>query len=160
MIYEYSILHFLAQKFATTDAFNLLGLTQCAVVTKVNPLPVSDADKLFPCITLQAGEANNFDPADEGAQEATYNVKVSYYRAIVEGENLSDVMSRELALIADEFKAWGNLSGLMLPNASPQMMYFNGPFETIEGFFERESTGEYIAVWGYFHLQIKITNLL
>jgi hypothetical protein len=164
MIYEHTILRFLAEKFKDTDTFNALGLTQAAVVTKINPIPVGEPVKVMPCITLMAGDPNSFEPADEGAQEATYNVRVTYYRPIYAGDNISDVMSRELAQIADEFKAWGNLSQLLLPNASPEVMYFNGNFETLEGWFEKEKLDDNnewtLAVFGYFNLQIKITNLL
>ncbi len=160
MIQEYTILKFLAEKFGDTDTFNTLELTQCAVVSKVNPFPVADADKVFPCVTLAPAEPHQFLPPDENTQEVLYNVKLTYYRHLVPDDYQSDVMSRELGMIADEFKAWDDLSGLIPGTAVAMDMHLSGPFETIEGWFEDEKTGKNAAVFGYFNLVIKITNEL
>lgn len=160
MIQEYQILKFLSEKFAATDTYNKLGLTQCAVVSKVNPFPVGDADKVFPCVTLSPAEPHQFLPPDENTQEALYNVKLTYFRHLVDGDYQSDVMSRELGMIANEFKAWADLSGLLPGEAVAQQMYLSGAFETVEGWFESEKTGENAAVFGYFNLTIRITNEL
>jgi hypothetical protein len=169
MIHEYEILNYLAKRFEASDTFSRLGLKYAAVTTPINPLPLGEPDDIMPCVTFSAGEAHQFDPADERTQDATYNVKVVLYRPIYVGDNISDVMSRELAQIADEFKAWQELDSLVMNGATPLVLSFSGSFETLGGWFDKEKVQELetepadtwvLACWGYFNLQVKITNEL